>query len=66
MAAKKEQSDLLFGMKEIRQYLGGRGEATVLQLHREYDLPIYQKKAEGVWMGSRIKIDEWSRKMAEA
>lgn len=62
--AKKEQSDLLYGMREIRQYLGGRGEATVLKMHREYGLPIYQKEAEGIWMGSKAKIDEWSKGQA--
>ena len=61
-----QQSDLLYGMKEIRQYLGGRSESTVLKMHREYALPIFQKEAAGVWMASRSRIDEWSRMMAAA
>ncbi len=50
--------DKLVGMKEICQYLGV-SEATALKWYRECDLPI--KKAKGIWIGARSKVDKWFR-----
>ena len=59
---KKDESDVLFGMKSICEYLDGISEATALKFHREFDLPI--KKLGGIWQGSKAKINEWSRRQA--
>jgi hypothetical protein len=56
--SKDQKGDLLSGMKSICQHLNGISEATVLKWYREYDLPI--RKAGGVWIGSRKKMDQWS------
>lgn len=47
---------ILNGMKEISAYVG-KTEATVLKLHREYDLPM--KKVAGCWMSHAESIDNW-------
>ena len=62
MSKKENGSDALFGMKSICRYLDGISEATVLKLHREFDLPI--KKLNGIWQGSKEKLDKWSKKQA--
>jgi len=54
-----QPKNLLVGMKEICRYLGV-SEATALKWHRELSLPIKKTAKSGYWVGSRVKIDEWS------
>jgi len=58
--------DLLRGMKEICQYLGGISETTALKWHRELGLPIKKggKNGDsGIWLGSKKKLDKWSEEL---
>lgn len=59
---EKRNGNNLIGMKEICQVLGV-SEATALKWHREYEMPI--KKVDGIWIGSRKKLDEWFVKFSE-
>lgn len=54
--------DKLIGMKAICQYLN-ISEATAIKWHREIDLPI--KKACGIWIGSKEKIEKWIKEYLE-
>jgi predicted DNA-binding transcriptional regulator AlpA len=66
--AKGKCDDLLFGMKEICAYVG-KSEATILKYQRELALPIKKGSKNGdtgIWIGSKEKIDEWSRKLHAA
>jgi len=60
-----DKSELLVGMKAICRFLGV-SEPTALRMHRELDLPIKKSGTNGVWLGNRAKINEWSRDLAEA
>ena len=53
--------DKLMGMKEICAHLR-ISESTALNWYRTCSLPI--KKAGGIWIGSRHKIDKWYRKFS--
>lgn len=58
-----DRGDILVGMKAICQYLHGVSEATALKWQRELGLPIRKSDANGtngVWIGSREKLDAWS------
>jgi len=58
-------NNLLIGMKAICQFLNGISEATALKWHRELGLPIKKTSQSGYWVGSRTKIEEWSRNVTE-
>lgn len=63
--AKKEQqnNNKLIGMKAICQHMNGISESTVLKWFREMDMPI--NKIDGIWYGSKKKLDVWfEEKMA--
>lgn len=53
-----KSNEILNGMKEICQYLG-KSEPTVLKWARDMGLPIKKTGDNGVWVGSRTKIDAW-------
>lgn len=59
-----QPKNLLVGMKAICQYLG-ISEATALKWYRELSLPIKKTSENGYWVGSRVKLDEWARGLAE-
>lgn len=48
--------DKLVGMKQICQFLQV-SENTILAWQKKNDLPI--RKAGGIWIGSRTKLNEW-------
>jgi len=60
---ENKRSEILIGMKAIRQVLNNISEATVLKWHRESDLPI--KKKGGQWVCSRSKLEKWWQDFAQ-
>ena len=53
--------DILNGMKEISNYVGGLSSTTVLEMHRGQDMPMRKNGGKGVWISSKAAIDEWNQ-----
>jgi len=48
---------VLVGANEIKKFLGGVSDDTLMRMYRRHRLPIY--KREGVWVGNESELTRW-------